>query len=277
MNISIKKTLYTTLCILFSAHGFSQKESKVDSTTFKIGSNRVVFINSAPDSLLYDYDFNKKDSLCSKKDKEDWPKLVVEIGTNGYLSSDRTIGLPNEQELLKLNYGRSRSFGFAFHFKGYESTSKRLFISPGLGVTWNGYHFENNININSSNDTTAFILDTLNNNDKYKLRVTYLELPLVIGKRIGDLKRPLTVQVGVVAGLRLRSIIKQKFENTGQDFTVTIHDDFNLTPFKLDGIIRITFGNIGFFGRYSATNLFKDGKAPELYPFSLGITLGGLN
>ncbi len=276
MNI-LQKTLITTLSILISCYGYAQKESKIDTTTFKIGSNRVVFINSAPDSLNYDYDFNKNDSLCSKKEHEDWPKLIVEIGTNGYLSSDRAINLSNDQELLKLNYGRSRSFGFAFQFKGYESINKRLFISPGLGVTWNGYHFENNININSSNDSTAFVLDTINNNEKYKLRTTYLELPLVIGKRFGNLKRPLTVQFGVVAGLRLKSIIKQKFQDNGQDITVTIHDDFNLTPFKLDGIIRITFGEIGFFGRYSTTSLFKDGKAPELYPFSIGITLGGLN
>lgn len=274
MNTAIKKTLVITLASLSSYAGFSQKETKTDTTTFKIGDSRVIFINSAPDSLEYDYNFNKSDSICTKKDTEDWPKIVFDIGSNGYLSSDREINLPNDQELLELNYGRSRSFGFAFQFKGYESTNKRLFISPGLGITWNGYHFENNININSTKDTTAFRLDTINNNKKYKLRATYLELPLIIGKRFGNLERPVSIQVGVVAGLRLGSIVKQKFEDNGQDRTVTVHDDFNITPFKFDYIVRITFGEIGVFGRYSATHLFKDGKAPELYPFSVGITLG---
>ena len=272
------KTQLLLILLIGCYTSYSQKEAKIDTTTFKIGNNTVVFINNAPDSLDYDYNFNKTDStICTSKTKDEWPKLVIEIGTNGYVTPSQAINLPKDQDLLELNYGRSRSFGFAFQFKGIESNNKRLFLSPGLGITWNGYHFENNINISSSNDTTVFFQDTLHDNRKYKLRTTYLELPLLIGTRIGNTEKPLNIQVGVIGGIRIGSIIKQKFEENGVDQTVKIKDDFNINPFKIDLVAKITFGEVGIFGRYSTTTLFQDGKGAELYPFSIGLTFGGLN
>lgn len=268
------KQLFTLVTLTLYCLSYAQKEVKVDTTTFRIGDNTVIFINTAPDSIKYDYNFNHSDSSCSKEKDTEWPKFYIDVATNGYLSANRNLDLPNSQEELNLNYGRSRSFGFNFQFKGFESKNKRWYISPGLGMTWNGYHFDNNIAINNNNELTTFSLDTLRDNTKYKFRVTYLEVPLIVGVKLGKGKNPLQIQAGIIAGLRTGSIIKQKFKESGLDHTVKIRDDFNLSPFKVDYIARLSIGDIGIFARYSTTTLFKENKGPVLYPFAIGISFG---
>jgi len=53
------------------------------------------------------------------------------------------------------------------------------------------------------------------------------------------------------------------------------HDDFFLNPFRFDATLRIGWGLINLFGTYSVSTLFKKDKGPELYPFSVGLTLAG--
>ena len=270
------KTTYIALAALFiTSLGVAQKQSKADTTTFRIANNTIVLINTASDSTDYDYDFTNSDSLCLKgKKHSEWPKMIVDIGTNGYLKSEGVIDLPNNERLWELNYGRSRALSVAMQFKGYESNNKRFYITPGLGLTWNGYHFENNVAIATNSDETTLFSDTLINNKKYKLRATYIEVPLLIGAKLGKGENPLSVQVGVIGGLRIGSIVKQKYELDGVNHTVKIKDDFNLNPFKVDCVARVTIGDIGFFAKYSLTTLFENGKGPELYPFAVGITVG---
>lgn len=264
----MKKTLIL-LSLFIATISVAQEKTEADTTRFRLGENTIVFINSAPDSLHYDYDLNNSDSLCLKAKHKDNTKIVIDIGTNGYLTSEGKTNLPTENELWELNYGRSRSFGFAFQFKGYQSKNEHFYISPGLGLTWNSYHFENNIAITTNDDLTSSILDTITDNTKYKLRATYLEIPLIVGTKLGKIN----LQVGAIGGLRIGSIIKQKFETDGIKHTIKIKDDFNLNPFKVDFIARVTIEGIGLYARYSATTLFEQNKGPELYPFSIGLTL----
>lgn len=252
---------------------FSQenKEPELDTTTFKIGNNTAILINRPPEK--FDYDFGKCDSSCNKKGK-DIVTFIVDVGVNGYLTAENKIALPAEYSLMELDYTRSRSFGFSFLFDAVNLAHDRLYIAPGIGFTWNGYHYENNINISSSSDKLIFSLDTLHQNTKYKLRATYLEIPLMIGTRIGNLKAPLGIQFGVIGGYKIGSITKQKYQQDGTSYEIRAQENFHLSPFKFDLITRVTFGDVGLFGRYSMSTLFKEGTTLELTPFAAGITIG---
>jgi hypothetical protein len=50
-------------------------------------------------------------------------------------------------------------------------------------------------------------------------------------------------------------------------------DDFHMNPFKYQAIARIGWGVINLWGTYSLNTLFKDNEGPEVYPYSIGITL----
>ncbi len=270
----MKRTLFITL---FTFLGFiSNAQKEADTTRFKLGKSTVIVINSAPDSLDYNFDFTTGEGSCKKsEDKHQGTQFIIDVGTNGYLNSEGDLELESEDRLMELNYGRSRSIGISFLGDVATLKKDRIFFATGLGFTSNGYHFENNINISNNNDYTEFTLDTILNNSKYKLRVNYLEIPLMLRAQFGSLKKPFGIQFGLIAGFRVGSIVKQKHNIDGADHKNRIADNYNINPYKLDYIFRLTFSNVGLFGRYSTATLFEKDKAAAVYPFSLGITIGG--
>ena len=234
------KNLSIIIALSTLSVSYAQKENKIDTTTFRLGDNTIIFINEAPDSVVYDYNLNHSDSLCIKNSKNnDWPKFTFDIGANGYLNSNGNFKLNAQDELYTLDYGRSRSVGFAFQFKGFESPNKRWYLSPGLGYSWNNYHFENNVKITSDSKQTSISLDTLIKNNKYKLRIAYLEVPLILGAKFGKGKNPLNIQLGIIGGLKTASLLKQQYNQSGSDFVTKNKSDFNINSFKVDYIARI--------------------------------------
>ncbi len=275
------KTITLLIGLLICTSGaFAQKDSlkekEPDTTKIKIGNSTVIILNNV-DSDDYDFDFNSKDSSKTCKDDSDDNDmgLALDFGMAGYMTPSNSIALPVNQNLMELNSARSHSVGLTIMFKEARLAKERLYVRSGLGINWTKYHFKNNINISTSNDSTAFTMDSIRSFDKYKLRATYLQVPLLIGMRLGDLDNPLGIQFGVVGSYKIGSIIKQKYtlgETTMKDKT---KDDFNLNPFKFEALARVSMDDFGFFAKYSLTELFESGRAPELYPFSIGITIGG--
>ncbi|HRY97973.1 MAG TPA: hypothetical protein P5550_02850, partial [Bacteroidales bacterium] len=52
-----------------------------------------------------------------------------------------------------------------------------------------------------------------------------------------------------------------------------VRDDFHLNPLKAEGTVRLGWGVVNLFANYSFLPLFKEDEGPELYPFSVGLTL----
>lgn len=250
-----------------------QENDGSDTTRIKLGKSTLIFVNGVDDSKKYDFDMSECDSL--EDDESLDATMFFDIGLNGYMAPNQSFNLPTGQSLMELDYAKSRSFSFTLALENADIIKNRLYISPGIGLTWNNYHFKNNINISTSNDSTVFISDSIIDYDKFKLRATYLQIPIVVGVRLGNLKNPIGIQAGVVGGLRVGSMIKQKYTFDNADYKNKVKDNFNLSPFKVDLIARLTFGDTGIFASYSMTSLFENNKAPELYPFSAGITIGG--
>lgn len=256
----------------------SSKIKESDTTKIRIGNSTVIILNN-DDSDDYDFNFNSKDSSKSCKDKEDDDDddmgLAIDFGMAGFMTPNNSLSLPTSQNLMELNSARSNTFGLTFMFKEAGLIKERLYVRSGLGINWTNYHFKNNINISTSNDSTAFTLDTVRSFDKYKLRATYLQVPLLVGMRLGDLDNPFGLQFGVVGSYKIGSAVKQKYFLGETKIKDKIKDDYNLNPFKFEALARVSIDNFGFYAKYSLTELFESGKAPELYPFSVGITIGG--
>ena len=275
------KTITLLIGLLICTSGaFAQKDSlkekEPDTTKIKIGNSTVIILNNV-DSDDYDFDFNSKDSSKTCKDDSDDNDmgLALDFGMAGYMTPSNSIALPANQNLMELNSARSHSVGLTIMFKEARLAKERLYVRSGLGINWTKYHFKNNINISTSNDSTAFTMDSIRSFDKYKLRATYLQVPLLIGMRLGDLDNPLGIQFGVVGSYKIGSIIKQKYTLGETTMKEKTKDDFNLNPFKFEALARVSMDDFGFFAKYSLTELFESGRAPELYPFSIGITIGG--
>lgn len=272
------KKIYLILTPLFLATlGYSQDVQPVndDTTKIKMGNMTIIFNDSDGDG---EEDFNFDDDTL---DKESNINMVMDMtfGMNGWLNNSNSTVFSDDYSDMSLQLNRARSFGAHMMMEGLDFFKGHAFLAPGLGFTWNNYHFENKMmSLTTGNDTTVFAVDSSIQFDKYKLRTTYAELPLTLGFRIGNLeKNHLTIQAGVVGGINISSVVKQRYYVNSVKYKEKIKDDFNVNPFKLDAIAKIKFkDNLGVFARYSLTTMFEKDKTQEVYPFAVGITIGGL-
>ena len=234
---------------------------KDDTSKIKIGNITIIFIETI--CLGEEAEFGEDE------DDEISVGFVGQInfGMNGWLTADNQTTFASEYQTMSLDLSKSRSFGFDYMFQGADLFNKRLFISPGFGVNWNGYKFEENITVSTGGDTTIFAADTVLIFDKYKLRATYVQVPLMLGVRLGDLSnKPFIIEGGVIGGFNIGSLVKQKYVADGTAFKDKISDDFNINPFKLEVVARLSIGELGLYGKYAVTTMFEAGKTQAVQP-----------
>lgn len=249
----------------------AQNNAESDTTVIKLGDSRIVIFKDSGSDSDVDFNFTEKDS-ANCEEEEEWIGYF-DAGMAGYMGPNFDINLPADQGLMELNYGKSRSFSLSTMYKGLFLVKDRLYLSPGIGISWSNYSFKNNINISTGSEQTSFSEALDRTYDKHKLRVTYLQVPLVLGLKMGNPEKPFGVQVGVIGSIKLGSSIKQKYTFEDAKYKEKIKDDYNINPFKFETIARINIGAVAVYGKYSLTPLFEKNKAPELNPFSVGLTL----
>ncbi len=107
------------------------------------------------------------------------------------------------------------------------------------------------------------------------MKGTYINVPLLLEFNTNKkAKKSFHFAVGVIAGYRLSSRVKQIYELAGRTYKNKVSDDYNLNPFKYGATVRIGYGKFNVFATYSLSTLFEQNAvAPQLYPFTVGVTL----
>jgi hypothetical protein len=267
-NISI-----LLLFLFYSLNILSQNSG--DTTTIKFNRFKILKINTENLDDADEWDF-VAEKIEEVKDNIFLSNQFL-LGTNGYTNKVYSLEFTGDYKNMEINLKRSRSFTYNRMLSGLDMLNKRIFISPGFGFTWNNYFFANPVSINSNNDTTFFQTDTLHHL-KYKLRSSYIELPLLLGFRIGNLnKKYLGFKIGATFSYKLNSSVINKIIIDKTTYRTKITDNFNLSPFLLSINSQISYGNIGVFSRISLTPLFSENKTQTVYPFSIGLLYGNIN
>ena len=268
------KNLIPILAVTFlstSAFAIAEYNNSDDTTRIRTKNKIVLIIDGEEEDFSFE-----DDTTIAEGGME--VITTIDFGMNGYLTPNYSMSLPQSQRMMELNSSKSTAFSVNFMLNGANIVKDWFYISPGIGFNFNDYSFKNNVQISTGSDTTMFTLDTVLANDKYELRATYVQVPLLLGFRFGNPdKERVGLQIGAIGAYKIGSRIKQKYflpENDTKQKN-KIKDDFNISPFKVDLIARLSIGDIGLFGKYSVTSLFEKNKAPELYPFSVGFTFGG--
>jgi hypothetical protein len=266
------KTIFSILA--FATFSCFNAQNTGDTITINLSNSKILIISAEE---VDEWDFEAEEIEDAKK-KERKLKLRPELffGSNGYLSSLNNLNLPNEHVNMEINYLRSNTFATNMMLKGIEIKNKRFYFSPGIGISKNNYFFGNPIRLQNENDSTLFITDTITNFNKYKLSSTYLQLPLILGLRLGNLnKKTIGIQLGFIAGYKVNSKVINHYEDNGSHYKSKEYNSFNLQPFKLSTVGRLSIGKIGVYASYSITSLFIKNSAANVYPFSLGLMIGG--
>ncbi|MBP6430182.1 MAG: PorT family protein [Ferruginibacter sp.] len=199
------------------------------------------------------------------------------------LATDHWSGTPDSISSRMKALGRGANV-YVMMNRPFKSNPK-LSLAFGIGVgTSNMYFKKMSVDIASSATKLPFVnLDSADRFKKYKLTTAFLEIPLEFRYTANpdNERKSLKFAVGIKAGTLLNAHTKGKnLENKNGtaigSYTakVSTKSFFNTTRFAATA--RIGYGNFSLFGSYQINNVFKDGVAPEIKPFQIGLCLSGL-
>lgn len=233
-----------------------------------------------------------------KKRRNHW--VGVDLGINGFFDGNGSLDLSNppsfEQnnpqeftQFMEVNYRKSWTVSVNFMEFYIPVKKHNVGFVTGLGTEWNNYELKNNVRLTPQggsfvyNTQTAYnenytwgYIDTNLTYSKNRFKTWFINAPLLFEINTGDNpKRAFHISTGAILGYNLQTKMKYKYNLNGEDKKEKDRDEFNTNPFRVSLTTRVGYGWFNVFATYSLTPLFESGKGPELYPFTIGVTLLG--
>ncbi|PCJ24798.1 MAG: hypothetical protein COA97_09065 [Flavobacteriales bacterium] len=234
-------------------------------------------------------------------EREDKPRRShwagIDLAINGFLNANNSTDLSNDPltnpneltQFMELDYNKSWSFSLNF-MEFFIPIKKHHFgIVTGLGTEWNNYELKHNVklnpqggnhiypNVNEYNeDYTWGEVDTILEYSKNRFKTWFINAPLLLEVNTGNHKnRSFHISAGAIFGFNLQAKMKYKYRYEGDNKKEKDKQSFNTNPFRVSLTTRIGIGWFNVFATYSLTPLFENDRGPELYPFTVGVTLLG--
>lgn len=242
-----------------------------DTTTIRVGSKNIEIIEKGGTTQIeIERDENWRDLRADRKVKSfngHW--AGIELGINSFYDEDYSSYAGND--FMDLDYPNSMEVNINFLESNIALLKGRIGIVTGMGWSIKNYKFDNPYTIDKINGIIRPIPIESNNLKKTKLTVSYLTVPLLLECQIpvNNGLNEFFISGGVIGGLNLGSHTKIKTK----DSKSKDHGSFNINPFQYSLAGRIGFKNVSIYGTYSLAPLFKDEKGPEVFPFSIGLSL----
>lgn len=202
-----------------------------------------------------------------------------ELGINNFADiNGHMAGSLPAAGFLDLNTGKSWNSNVNFMQYSLPMGSRVGWVT-GMGVAWNNYTFDKN-NVIGKDAVTDRIIPVYppagSINTKAKMNTTYLTVPLLFEMQFTEKKKAF-ISLGVIGELKLHSNTIQKYHNGSDRERIKTKDDFNLTPLRASGTVRVGYRFIRIFANVGLVPLFRENlgpvNAPDLYPFTVGLIL----
>jgi len=260
-------------------------EENGDTTKVKLGSQGFSIVEGKDGTTINIVEMDEKqDSNNNESDDKDGKSgkkkfkphyAGVDLGLNGYMSPGYSMTLPAGTEYMNLNTGKSWNVNVNFLDYGFGFGTDKAGILTGLGFEWTNYVFDGQ---NSVAKDANGVIDSylpLNADDitKSKLGMLYLKAPVLLEFQIPAGKGRIHIAGGVTGGLKLASKTKIKYLIDGQKYKENMRGDYNLSALRYGAEVRIGYKALNLYATYYFTPLFENNMGPELYPFTVGLTL----
>ena len=230
-----------------------------------------------------------------KKRRSHW--AGIDLAINGFVNSNNSFDLSNDAganpedvtQFMELNYAKSFSFSLNF-MEFYIPISKHNFgIVTGMGSEWSNYELKHNIKLNPEGGSfinpnvdefnknyTWGEVDTTLDYSKNRFKTWFINAPLLLEFNTGNnARKAFHISAGAIFGYNLQTKMKYKYRLNGENKKEKDRQDFNTNPFRVSATVRAGYSWFNVFAKYSLTPLFEKGGGPELYPFTVGVTLLG--
>jgi hypothetical protein len=297
MKTIMKITLLLSFFVLVSVQSNAQDEKKCP--LHKHGWHMGDSTNM--DDFSFDMDnFNMSDFPFHKnKNKFNGHWAGFELGFGGYLTPDFDMNF-KDYPYMNMNTARSLTVNFNLVEFNVNIYKNKIGFTSGLGFQTGNYYFTDNyVMIPDSATMVAYKVHDAQgmpvNMKVNKMVVSYLNVPLLFEYQTNRYRRlnSFHVALGVIAGVRIGSYTKQEYDNKEETYSLvdnygntvatfdvehyTVRDrgSYHLSPFKVDAAFRVGWSHLNLFATYSLTPMFQKEQGPELYPFTVGISLLG--
>ncbi len=245
------------------------EETARDTTKFKLGKKKYIIIGDGEEKAEL---HNKKDSVKNYNTGfKHWAGF--EVGVNGLLDYKNSLILPSNATFLELDYSKSIQFGLNLLEKDFHIYKDHINLVTGFGFDFNHYALKNKSTLNPDTSYLSATISTLDYK-KNKLNVSYIKVPLMLEINTGkNPKKNFHIAAGLEFAYRIHSVAKQKYDIGDTHFNTKERDDFNLGPFRYSVMARIGYNKLTVFASYDLNRLFQEGKGPQVYPFTVGVTI----
>ena len=242
-----------------------EDEDGEDTTRITWGNKRIIIVDN-----------DETDTIEIKKEvKQRFNHFAgIDLGVNGFLSDKQSFDLQKDAQFMDLDYARSFTISLNFFEQYIPIFNEKFGISTGLGFEFTKYALSRDISIYADKDTTFGFTDSSKSIQKNLFKTEMINWPIMLETNLGkDAKHSFHLAAGGMVSYRLGAKTKQKYSQGGTDFKSKDRGDFNTNPFMFSLVARVGYGNFTIFANYSLTPLFEDNHGPEIYPFSIGISL----
>lgn len=249
-------------------------EDNDDTVKIKLGKKGISIVEKNGETSIDIIDIEDFEEHGWKKKKRERFKghwAGFEIGLNNYVNNDFSMSLAPANNFMDLNTGRSWNVNINFMQYNLPMGSRAGWVT-GLGLRFNDYHFDGDNNITKDIDGNIMAYVPGYPLNKSKLSVEYLTVPLLLEFQFGP-QNKLFISGGLIGSLKIGSHSKIVYKGDGHKERDKTKDDFNLNALQYGVSLRMGFKSLKIFANYSLMPLFEKYKGPELYPFSVGLTL----
>ncbi len=155
----------------------------------------------------------------------------------------------------------------------YMIGNSNVSFSPGLGLSVHNLYSDSRLLVNNDSAYFQFIPDEVDYK-RSKLTLTYLDIPLEVRFKSESEFR---LAVGFKFGFLVKAQSKFKgddYINGTNDQVIIKHAKFNFVESNRYGFTgRIGYKWLNLWGYYQLSSLFTEGNGPQMFPYSLGITV----
>lgn len=278
------KKLLPILLSLFVALPLAAQEadstSKDTSYTIEWGNKTIVIINKGEDEkIIINNEYDEDDpsvriKIGSKKNQRHNHYAGIDFGLNGFVNDAMSVDLRDDEKFMDQNYYGSWYIAFNFIDSYIPIFQEKLGVTIGTGIEFNKYKLARDYTIVNVSDSTFGIVDSTISLEKNLFKSTMINLPIMLETNLGkDADHSFHLSAGAMISYRLGSKTKQKFTSDGENYKTKSRSDYNMNDWRVSLVGRIGYGKFTLFASYSLTPFFQDGRGPELYPFTVGVSL----
>lgn len=228
---------------------------------------------------------SRKDMFGGGKMHQDLVWMGIDIGIDGLVDLTNGFDLQpqGDYNFMEMNYGRNAHIRVNF-FEWRFNLVKNVFnIVTGMGMDFQHFAFAQKVRFDEAGDYPGqtFLTpvigaqDSVHSINRSRLAVQYLNVPLFFNlrtKKTEKHKNQFNFTFGVVGGIKTGSSSRIQYTENGYDAEEEKRDDFNLSTFTATAMVRIKYSFFSIYASYQFTPMFR-GQNPNLYPFTLGVTL----